>query len=92
MNRHEPLLIPQNFGRCVERKSPLCPWRLCRNTPNLIDVMLSNAKHLAFSGCDKVEILRLRSQNDITTQPLNREDIGSRLKARWFATLFFCPL
>jgi hypothetical protein len=28
--------------------------------PNLIDVMLSKAKHLAFSGRYKVEILRLR--------------------------------
>jgi hypothetical protein len=38
----------------------LSPQRLCHNTPNLIDVMLSKAKHLAFSGCYKVEILRLR--------------------------------
>jgi hypothetical protein len=28
--------------------------------PNLIDVMLSKAKHLALSGYYKVEILRLR--------------------------------
>jgi hypothetical protein len=30
--------------------------------------MLSKAKHLAFSGCYKVEILRLTPQNDIATQ------------------------
>jgi hypothetical protein len=34
--------------------------RLCHNMPNLIDVMLSKAKHLALSGYYKVEILRLR--------------------------------
>jgi hypothetical protein len=34
--------------------------RLCRNPRNLIDVMLSKAKHLAFSGGYEVEILRLR--------------------------------
>ena len=34
--------------------------RLSHNTPNLTDVMLSKAKHLAFSGCYKVEILRRR--------------------------------
>ena len=49
---------------------------------------MSKAKHLAFSGCYKVEILRLRPQNDITTQPFKGEDVGSRLKACWFATLF----
>ena len=32
--------------------------RLCHNMPNLIDVMLSKAKHLALSGYYKVEILR----------------------------------
>ncbi|GEM_PF-3300798 len=36
------------------------PRRLCRNIRNLIIVMLSKAKHLAFSGRYKVEILRLR--------------------------------
>jgi hypothetical protein len=49
---------------------------MCRNTRNLIDVMLSKAKHLAFSGCHKVEILRLRPQNDITTQPLKGEEVS----------------
>ena len=39
---------------------PLSAWTLCRNPRNLIDVMLSNAKHLAFSSCYEVEILRLR--------------------------------
>jgi hypothetical protein len=34
--------------------------RLCRNPRNLINVMLSKAKHLAFSGGYEVEILRLR--------------------------------
>jgi len=34
--------------------------RLCRNPRNLINVMLSKAKHLAFSRCYEVEILRLR--------------------------------
>src|SRR6266850_7588232 len=48
--------------------------RLCRNTRNLIDVMLSKAKHLAFSGCYKVEILRLRPQNDIATQSQTEEE------------------
>ena len=33
-----------------------------------LDVMLSKAKHLAFSVCYKVEILRLGPQNDIRTQ------------------------
>jgi hypothetical protein len=35
-----------------------------------VDVMLSNAKHLALSGCDKDEILRLRLRMTFTTQPL----------------------
>ena len=35
-------------------------WRLCRNLRSLIDVMLSKAKHLEFSGAYKGEILRLR--------------------------------
>ena len=34
--------------------------RLCRNEFNPENVMLSNAKHLAFSGCCGGEILRLR--------------------------------
>jgi hypothetical protein len=89
MNRHELLLIPRNFGRCVERRFPFYPWRLCRNTRNLIDVMLlSKAKHLAISGCYKGEILRLRPQNDITTQPLKGENVGSRLNVCSLATLF----
>jgi hypothetical protein len=55
--------------------------RLCRNTRNLIDVMLSKAKHLAFSGCYKVEILRLRPQNDIATQSLKGEEAKKLLQA-----------
>ena len=54
--------------------------RLCRNTCNLIDVMLSKAKHLAFSRCYKVEILRLRPQNDIATQPPTGEERGEGAK------------
>jgi hypothetical protein len=34
--------------------------RLCRKSRNLSGVMLSKAKHLAFSGGYEVEILRLR--------------------------------
>ena len=36
------------------------PLRLCRNPRKRADVMLSGAKHLAFSRCDEDEILRLR--------------------------------
>src|SRR5262245_42347758 len=45
------------------QRSPLLhlpPSRLCRSTPNLTDVMLSKATHLALSSCHKAEILRLR--------------------------------
>jgi hypothetical protein len=38
--------------------------------------MLSKAKHLAFSGGYKVEILRLTPQNDIATQSLPGEGEG----------------
>src|SRR5918996_1618902 len=38
----------------------LHPPPRAKNPRNLIDVMLSKAKHLAFSGRYKVEILRLR--------------------------------
>jgi len=55
-----------------ENVAPSPRERLYRNTRNGIDVMLSNAKHLAFSGCAKDEILRLRLIYDITTQPLSR--------------------
>ena len=48
---------------------------MCRSTPNLIDVMLSKAKHLAFSSCYKAEILRLSLRNDIATQSLEEEDV-----------------
>ena len=41
-----------------------------------MDVMLSKAKHLVFSGCYKVEILRLTPQNDIATQSPTGEDRG----------------
>ena len=42
---------------------------------------MSKAKHLAFSGCYKVEILRLRPQNDIATQSQTEEekDVTRRL-------------
>jgi ABC-type nitrate/sulfonate/bicarbonate transport system substrate-binding protein len=40
--------------------SKLCHRPSVSQYGNLIDVMLSEAKHLAFSGCHKVEILRLR--------------------------------
>ena len=36
----------------------LLAQRLCRNSQNFIGVMLSKAKHLAFSGGYEVEILR----------------------------------
>jgi hypothetical protein len=41
-------------------KSPSVPLETVRNSRNLIGVMLSKAKHLAFSGGYEVEILRLR--------------------------------
>ena len=40
--------------------SKLCYRPSVSQYGNLIDVMLSEAKHLAFSGCHKLEILRLR--------------------------------
>ena len=47
------------FSLCVcEFSFPL--ERLCRNRRNYADVMLSKAKHLAFSSGYEVEILRLR--------------------------------
>jgi len=42
--------------------------RLCRNPCKSLAVMLSKAKHLAFSSGYEVEILRLSPQNDIETQ------------------------
>jgi hypothetical protein len=45
--------------------------RLCRNPRNPIDVMLSKAKHLAFSGGYEVELLRC-PQNDICGTVLTR--------------------
>src|SRR6267142_2919851 len=55
--------------------SPLSsPVRDCVATDrNLIDVMLSKAKHLAFFY--KVAILRLSPQDDIATQPLKGEEV-----------------
>jgi hypothetical protein len=41
-------------------KSPSVPLETVRNSRNLIGVMLSKAKHLAFSAGYEVEILRLR--------------------------------
>ena len=43
---------------------------------NPIDVMLSAAKHLAFSVRYEDEILRLSPQDDIATQSLTGEDKG----------------
>jgi hypothetical protein len=64
---------------CV-RRTPIVAFplneRLCHNTHNLIDVMPSKAKHLAFSGSYKVEILRLRPQNDITTESPRGKELG----------------
>ena len=48
--------------------SLLALLRLCRNPRSDLDVMLSKAKHLAFSSGYEVEILRLSPQNDIATQ------------------------
>ena len=42
------------------RRFPLCASKTVWQYGDLIDVMLSKAKHLAFSGCYKAEILRLR--------------------------------
>jgi hypothetical protein len=51
---------PREFGRRkVLRQLPFAK-RLYRNQRKLVDVMLSEAKHLVFSSCYKVEILRLR--------------------------------
>jgi hypothetical protein len=47
--------------------SPM-PVGLCRNPRSDFDVMLSKAKHLAFSSGYEVEILRLSPQNDIMKQ------------------------
>jgi hypothetical protein len=45
----------------------LLTGRLCRNPRKRLDVMLSKAKHLAFSSGYEVEILRLSPHNDIAT-------------------------
>ncbi len=36
---------------------PFSPWRLCRTSHDHTDVMLSTAKHLAFSNSREDEIL-----------------------------------
>jgi len=48
----------------------LSPKRLCRNEGNAIFVILNEVKNLRESISYKTEILRLRPQNDITTQSL----------------------
>jgi len=50
-------------------KFPLSPLGLCRNEGNAIFVILNEVKNLRESISYKTEILRLRPQNDITTQP-----------------------
>ena len=52
--------------------SPLRDCVVMRENP--IDVMLSEAKHLAFSFTYEDEILRLSPQDDIATQSLTGED------------------
>jgi hypothetical protein len=44
----------------AQRRFPLSESKTVWQYGDLIDVMLSKAKHLAFSGCYKAEILRLR--------------------------------
>jgi hypothetical protein len=51
--------------------------RLCDNPRNLIDVMLNEVKHLAFSDCYEVEILRLRLSMTFTTQSPRGEGISA---------------
>jgi hypothetical protein len=48
--------------------------RLCRNEEKPMAVMLSAAKHLAFSVTYEDEILRLPPQDDIATQSLEGEE------------------
>jgi hypothetical protein len=50
------------------RDDSLHSRRLCRNKKNPTGVMLSAAKHLAFSAIYEDEILRLLPQDDIATQ------------------------
>ena len=63
----------------LQDRNPL-PQRLCHNTPNLSDVMLSKAKHLAFSGLQSRDssaefILSVEGpQNDITTESLRERE------------------
>jgi hypothetical protein len=57
--------------------------RLCRNAKNPSSVMLSEAKHLAFSFSYEDEILRRSAQNDIKTQsrhPGGRQEGIERLE------------
>ena len=48
-------------------------------------VMLSAAKHLAFSVTHEDEILRLSPQDDIATQPLQGKSTDNRLPAEGIA-------
>ena len=66
---------PAPFARLGEATltSVPSPHRLYRNPRKVPDVMLSKAKHLAFSSGYEVEILRLSPQNDIATQSLTGE-------------------
>jgi hypothetical protein len=49
------------------------------------DVMLSKAKHLAFSNCNENEILRLRLKNDIATQPRGK---GEHRRAAIYRSIY----
>jgi len=50
--------------------------RLCRDANDHIDVMLSNAKHLAFSASNEDEILRLRLRMTLRHSIVAEEDEG----------------
>ena len=52
-----------------------------------IDVMLSAAKHLAFSVTYEDEILRLSPQDDIATQSLEGEEKNGRSLSAYEETL-----
>jgi hypothetical protein len=66
--------LAHSDGRGPPHLYPLTQRRLCRNLRKRLDVMLSKAKHLAFSSGYEVEILRLSPQNDIATQSQGGEE------------------
>ena len=70
---------PGQFTPALPPKLPSCLLsleRLCRNDKKPMAVMLSAAKHLAFSVTYEDEILRLLPQDDIPTQSPTGEDRG----------------